>query len=161
MIVDEFRLSSGQAKQYEQEGLNAQAAPVPFAGLGWAVETGMVRFRFAFTHHGHSLSHYGSLMFSFPRMLSSTRDVGQSMDRHIQTYIFLIFCNGARTSCPQLTLVQIVLYLAATAVVLLVVFAVPMPMQMDTSTVTPEASWYIPVLTHVLGMMAGLHGYLH
>ena len=73
---------------------------------------------------------------------------------------FFIFCNGARTSCPQLTLVQIVLYLAAT-VVLLVVFAVPMPMQMDTSTVTPEASWYIPVLTHVLGMMAGLHGYLH
>ena len=96
MIVDEFRLSSGQAKQYEQEGLNAQAAPVPFAGLGWAVETGMVRFRFAFTHHGHSLSHYGSLMFSFPRMLSSTRDVGQSMDRHIQTYIFFDFLQWGK-----------------------------------------------------------------
>lgn len=81
-------LSSGQAKQYEQEGLNA---PVPFAGLGGAVETGMVRFRFAFTHHGHSLSHYGSLMFTFPRMLSSTRDAAQSMDRHIHTYLFFDF----------------------------------------------------------------------
>ena len=98
-------------------------------------------------------------MFTFPRMLNFIQPL-EMLDRQWTDISVLNCFTGARASCPQFTLVQTVLYLAATEA-LLVVFAEPMPMQMDTSTVTPEARWYLPVLTHVLGMMAGLHGYLH